>query len=62
MRVPVHQCCGHVRVVIKEGVFFSGKSQHLFKIRVHFWPEICTLGVFFNFDNERIVSCKFQKK
>ena len=29
------------------------------KIRVLFWPEISALGVFFNFDNERMRPPKY---
>ena len=38
----------------RRGVFFTGKSQLLKKIRVLFWPDISALGVFLNFDNERM--------
>ena len=38
----------------KKGCLFSGKNQRFIKIRVLFWPEISALGVFFNFDNERM--------
>ena len=36
----------NVSVLIKEGVFFTGKSLYLKKIRVPCWPEISALGVF----------------
>ena len=54
--------CSHssnVSVLIKEGVLFSGKSQRFLKIRVLFWPEISALGVFLNFDNERMHPPKY---
>ena len=37
-----------------KGCLFSGKNQRFIKIRVLFWPEISALGVFLNFDNERM--------
>ena len=43
------QCFDKRRVCL-----FSGKNQRFMKIRVLFWPEISALGVFFNFDNERM--------
>ena len=44
----------------KKGCLFSGKNQRFIKIRVLFWPEIRALGVFFNFDNERMHPPKYQ--
>ena len=35
------------------------KSAFFFKIRVLFWPEISALGVFLNFDNERMHPPKY---
>ena len=35
-------------------MFFTGKIQRFFKLRVIFWDEISALGVFLNFDNERM--------
>ena len=43
----------------KKGCLFSGKNQRFIKIRVLFWPEISALGVFFNFDNERMHPPKY---
>ena len=43
----------------KKGCLFSGKNQRFIKIRVLFWPEISALGVFFNFDNERMHPLKY---
>ena len=40
-------------------MFFSGKSQRFLKIRVLFWPEISVIGVFLNFDNERMHPPKY---
>ena len=37
----------------RRGVFLVEKKRFL-KIRVLFWPEISVLGVFLNFDNERM--------
>ena len=54
MRVIQCQCFD------KRRVFFTGKSQRLFKIRVVFRPEISALAVFLNFDNERMYSLKYQ--
>ena len=53
--LPVH----HVSVLIKEGVFFYWKKSAFKKIRVLFWPEISALGVFLNFDNERMYPPKY---
>ena len=36
------------------------KVSVFIKMRVLFWPEISALGVFFNFDNERIRPPKYQ--
>ena len=36
------------------GVYLVEKVSVFIKIRVLFWPEIRALGVFFNFDNERM--------
>ena len=45
----------NVSVLIKEGVFIQWKNSAFFiKIRVLFGPEISALGVFLNFDNERM--------
>ena len=35
------------------------KVSVFIKIRVLFWPEISALGVFFNFDNERMRPPKY---
>ena len=35
------------------------KVSVFIKIRVLFWPEISALGVFFNFDNERMSPPKY---
>ena len=35
------------------------KVSVFIKIRVLFWPEISALGVFFNFDNERMHPPKY---
>ena len=35
------------------------KNQRFIEIRVLFWPEISALGVFFNFDNERMHPPKY---
>ena len=43
------QCFDNIRVV-----FFHGKSQSFFKIRVFFWPEISAFEAFFNFGNKRM--------
>ena len=43
----------------KKGCLLSGKNQRFIKIRVLFWPEISALGVFFNFDNERMHPPKY---
>ena len=43
----------------KKGCLFRGKNQRFIKIRVLFWPEISALGVFFNFDNERMHPPKY---
>ena len=41
--------------VIKEGVFiYWKKSAFLSREGCFFWPEISALGVFSNFDNERM--------
>ena len=50
IRVPVHPMS-----VIKEGVFiYWKKSAFLSKEGCFFWQEISALGVFSNFDNERM--------
>ena len=50
----------NVSVLIKEGVFYLVEKVSVFiKIRVLFWPEISALGVFFNFDNERMRPPKY---
>ena len=36
------------------GCLFTGKSQRFFLNKGAFWPEISALGVFLNFDNERM--------
>ena len=56
MRVPVHPMSVFWQ---KKGCLFSGKNQRFIKIRVLFWPEISALGVFFNFDNERMHPPKY---
>ena len=38
----------------RRGVYFVEKVSVFIKIRMLFWPEISALGVFFNFDNERM--------
>ena len=51
----------NVSVLIKEGVFFYWKkSAFSLLIRGLFWPEISALGVFLNFNNERM-SCEYWK-
>ena len=45
--------------MIKKGCLFSRKNQRYIKIRVLFWQEISALGVFFNFDNERMRPPKY---
>ena len=40
-------------------MFIKWKNQRFIKIRVLFWPEISALGVFFNFDNERMHPPKY---
>ena len=58
IRVPVHPMSVSW---IKEGAFFTRKSQRFFlEIRVLFWPKISTLGVFINFDKERMHPTKYQ--
>ena len=45
---------------MKEGVFIYWKKVSVFiKIRVLFGPEINALGVFFDFDNERMRPPKY---
>ena len=45
----------NVSVLIKEGVFICWKkSASLLKEGCFFWPEISALGVYLNFDNERM--------
>ena len=43
----------------RRGVYLVEKVSVFIKIRVHFWPEISALGVFFNFDNERMRPPKY---
>ena len=38
----------------RRGVYLVERNQRFIKIRVLFWPEISALGVFLNFDNERM--------
>ena len=40
-------------------VYLVEKIRRFIKIRVLFWPEISALGVFFNFDNERMRPPKY---
>ena len=40
--------------VKRRGVYLVEKVSVFIKVRVLFWPEISALGVFFNFDNERM--------
>ena len=56
IRVPFNQCqCFDKR----RGVFLVEKVSVFIKIRVLFWPEISALGVFLNFDNERMRPPKY---
>ena len=43
----------------RRGVYLVEKVSVFIKIRVLFWPEISALGVFFNFDNERMRPPKY---
>ena len=43
-----------VSVLIKEGLFFYWEKSAFFENKDAFLAEISTLGVFLNFDNERI--------
>ena len=53
---PFNQCqCFDKR----RGVFLVEKVSVFIKIRVLFWPEISALGVFLNFDNERMRPPKY---
>ena len=56
IRAPVHPMSVFCK---KKGCLFIGKNQRFIKIRVLFWPEISALGVFFNFDNERMHPPKY---
>ena len=50
----VKQCASFLKtlsVLIKEGVFFTGKSQRFFKNKGAFWLENGALRVSLNFDN-----------
>ena len=38
----------------RRGAYLLGKVSVFIKIRVLFWSEISALGVFLNFDNERM--------
>ena len=55
IRVPVQCQCFDKRGV----VFYWWKNSTFKRIRVIFWPEIGTLGVFLNFDNERMYPPKY---
>ena len=43
----------------RKGVYVVEKVGVFIKIRVLFWPKISALGVFFNFDNERMRPPKY---
>ena len=43
----------------RRGVYLVEKVSVFIKIRVLFWPKISALGVFFNFDNERMHPPKY---
>ena len=52
MRVPVYPMSVFW---LKKGCLFTGKSQCFKKkIRVLFWPEISDLGLFSDYDNDRM--------
>ena len=51
MRTSCHECQCFVE---RRGVYLLEKVSVFIKIRVLFWPEISALGVFLNFDNERM--------
>ena len=43
----------------RRGVYLLEKVSVFIKIRLLFWPEISALGVFFNFDKERMRPPKY---
>ena len=51
--------CSRTSNVKRSGVYFVEKASVFIEIRVLFWPEISTLGVYFNFDNKRMRPRKY---